>query len=177
MFVWWVYWPWVEIHQEKLHTNHGAGTVCIHNTCTLSTGFYGIYQPSDEVLVHVHCSTCTCMYRCCFHPLMYMYTVYVIIQVDISRVTTLCQLLEGLLCSEKNKVDWKAEASKLHPLISTTFLFSYVWSLGGNLVEKSLELFENYVRTCSLRTTKSRLLLNNVYNNNNNNTIIMHVLH
>ena len=68
------------------------------------------------------------------------------LQVDISRVVTLCHLLEGLLCSEKSKVDWKGELAKLRPLISTAFLFSYVWSLGGNLVERSLELFEGYVR-------------------------------
>ena len=67
-------------------------------------------------------------------------------KVEISRVTTLCYLLEGLLCGANSKVDWKSEPAKLHPLICTTFLFSYVWSLGGNLVEKSLELFENHVR-------------------------------
>ncbi len=43
-------------------------------------------------------------------------------------------------------MDWKGELAKLRPLISTAFLFSYVWSLGGNLVERSLELFEGHVR-------------------------------
>lgn len=67
-------------------------------------------------------------------------------QVDINRVVTLCQLYESLLCGENTKMDWKAEPSKLHPILCTTFLFCYVWAMGGNLVEKSMETFENFTR-------------------------------
>ena len=67
-------------------------------------------------------------------------------QVEISRVVTLCKLLEALLCGEGSKVDWKADASKLHPLVCTTFVFCYVWSMGGNLTEKSVEGFDSFAR-------------------------------
>lgn len=59
---------------------------------------------------------------------------------------TLSKLFESLLCINNKKVDWKAEPSSLHPLLCTVFLFCYVWSIGGNLVEKSMETFDNFVR-------------------------------
>ena len=83
-------------------------------------------------------------------------------QVEINRVTTLCKLLDSLLCGEKTKMDWKIEESKLHPIICTTFLFSYVWSMGGNLVEKSMESFENFVRDLFGETQDVKV--NNNYN-------------
>ena len=68
------------------------------------------------------------------------------LQVEISRVATLCKLLESLLCGDTSKVDWKTEPSKLHPLVCTTFVFCYVWSIGGNLTEKSVEGFDSFAR-------------------------------
>ena len=35
---------------------------------------------------------------------------------------------------------------KLHPLICTCFVFCYVWCLGGNLVEKSMDMFDTFCR-------------------------------
>ena len=40
----------------------------------------------------------------------------------------------------------KMEAAKLHPLICTVFVFAYVWSMGGNLVEKSMDAFDTFTR-------------------------------
>ena len=45
-------------------------------------------------------------------------------QVDISRVITICKLLESVLCGEEEagKIDWTMEA-KLHPFLCTNFTF------------------------------------------------------
>ena len=71
-----------------------------------------------------------------------------ILQVDIGRVATICSLLVSLLCGtgEKSCVDSKMDLSKLLPLICTTFLFTYVWGLGGNLVERSMDTFDTFCR-------------------------------
>lgn len=69
-------------------------------------------------------------------------------QVDINRVTTVCSLLNSLLCGndEKPHVDFSMDLSKLLPLICTTFVFSYIWGLGGNLIEKSMDAFDTFCR-------------------------------
>jgi dynein heavy chain len=72
--------------------------------------------------------------------------IHAIDQVDINCVVTLSKLFQSLLCDQKNKVDWSSDATKLHPLICTTFLFCYLWSLGGNLIQTSMESFETFVR-------------------------------
>ena len=60
----------------------------------------------------------------------------------------MCKLVESLLCGEgeATKIDWKLEASKLHPFVCTVFVFSYVWGMGGNLAEKSVDKFDMFVR-------------------------------
>ena len=67
-------------------------------------------------------------------------------QVEINRVIVLCSLMDSLLCGEKTKVDMGMDPAKLHPLICTVFVFSYVWSLGGNLMEKSMDAFDSFCR-------------------------------
>lgn len=69
-------------------------------------------------------------------------------QVDLSRVATICSLLVALLCGNKDKplIDSKMDLSKLLPLICTTFLFAYVWGIGGNLLEKSMDTFDTFCR-------------------------------
>lgn len=54
----------------------------------------------------------------------------------------------SLLCGagDKPHVDFKMDLSKLLPLICTTFVFAYVWGLGGNLVEKSMDAFDTFCR-------------------------------
>jgi dynein heavy chain len=67
-------------------------------------------------------------------------------QVDISKVATLCCLMDALILKSDPPVDLTAEPTTLHPFIGTLFFFSYVWALGGNLFEKSMDSFDSFVR-------------------------------
>lgn len=64
---------------------------------------------------------------------------------DISKVVTLCKLLESLLLVSKN-VDLKAEATRLNPIICSTFVFCYLWSIGGNISDAYWDAFDSFVR-------------------------------
>ena len=55
-------------------------------------------------------------------------------------------LMQSLLCGEKTAVDLSTEPSKLHPLVCTVFVFCYVWCIGGNLVESSMDAFDTFCR-------------------------------
>ena len=61
---------------------------------------------------------------------------------------SLCALMTSLLygSGDKPAVDFSMDPTKLHPLITTVFVFSYVWSVGGNLVEKSMDAFDSFCR-------------------------------
>ena len=67
-------------------------------------------------------------------------------QVDIGKVATLCSLLDALILKNNPPVDLTLEPAKLHPFICTLFFFAYVWSIGGNLTEKSMDAFDTFVR-------------------------------
>ena len=54
--------------------------------------------------------------------------------------------MTSLLFTGKNKIDVNQDATKLHPLICTTFFFAYVWAIGGNLITKSMEAFDSFAR-------------------------------
>ena len=62
----------------------------------------------------------------------------------ISKVATLCSLFESLLLQDG--LDLNMDTNRLHSLIATTFLFAYVWSIGGNLIEKCMDMFDSFVR-------------------------------
>ena len=83
-------------------------------------------------------------------------------QVEISRVMTLCSLLSSLLCGvgDKPLVDFTTDQAKLHPLICTTFVFAYVWSVGGNLVEKSMDAFDTFARDLFSETPDVKVFIN-----------------
>ncbi|KAK1792527.1 hypothetical protein P4O66_012465 [Electrophorus voltai] len=66
-------------------------------------------------------------------------------QVHISKVTTLCCLLEALLFSERAP-SLALEPHKLHTLLCQTFVFCYLWAVGGNLAETSWDAFDGFVR-------------------------------
>ncbi|XP_039271711.2 dynein axonemal heavy chain 6-like [Styela clava] len=66
-------------------------------------------------------------------------------QVDISKVATLCCLMESLLLG-KGGPDLKQDPIRLHPLIANAFIFSYLWSIAGNLVDTSWDSFDTFVR-------------------------------
>lgn len=69
-----------------------------------------------------------------------------IVQVDISKVTTLCKLLEALLFPVRGGPDLEAEVSRLHILVCSTFIFCYIWAIGGNILEKYWDSFDTFVR-------------------------------
>ena len=62
------------------------------------------------------------------------------------RVQALCSLLQSLLVGPHSNLDISMGTEKLHPLICTCFVFCYVWCLGGNLVEKSMDKFDTFCR-------------------------------
>ncbi|XP_044299896.1 dynein axonemal heavy chain 6 isoform X2 [Varanus komodoensis] len=68
-----------------------------------------------------------------------------IAQVDISKVTALCCLLESLLLG-KGGPSMKLEQSRLNSLVCQTFVFCYLWSLGGNLTENYWDGFDTFIR-------------------------------
>ncbi|XP_032736568.1 dynein heavy chain 6, axonemal isoform X2 [Lontra canadensis] len=67
-------------------------------------------------------------------------------QVDISKVTTLCCLLESLILG-KDGVNLTMEQTKLNTMLCQTFVFCYLWSLGGNLTENYWDSFDTFIRT------------------------------
>ncbi|XP_023392189.1 dynein heavy chain 6, axonemal [Pteropus vampyrus] len=67
-------------------------------------------------------------------------------QVDISKVTTLCCLLESLILG-KDGVNLTMEQTKLNSILCQTFVFCYLWSLGGNITENYWDSFDTFIRT------------------------------
>uniref|UniRef100_A0A673UGS7 Dynein axonemal heavy chain 6 n=1 Tax=Suricata suricatta TaxID=37032 RepID=A0A673UGS7_SURSU len=67
-------------------------------------------------------------------------------QVDISKVTTLCCLLESLIFG-KDGVNLAMEQTKLNTVLCQTFIFCYLWSVGGNLTENYWDSFDTFIRT------------------------------
>ncbi|XP_066123630.1 dynein axonemal heavy chain 6 [Saccopteryx bilineata] len=67
-------------------------------------------------------------------------------QVDISKVTTLCCLLESLIFG-KDGINLTMEQTKLNMVLCQTFVFCYLWSLGGNLTENYWDSFDTFIRT------------------------------
>ncbi|XP_018593809.2 dynein heavy chain 6, axonemal [Scleropages formosus] len=72
----------------------------------------------------------------CFQPMA---------QVDISKVTTLCCLLEALLLG-KDGLQFNMDPSRLNTILCQTFVFCYLWSVGGNLAENHWDAFDSFVR-------------------------------
>ncbi|XP_030643583.1 dynein heavy chain 6, axonemal [Chanos chanos] len=68
-----------------------------------------------------------------------------IAQVDISKVTTLCCLLEALLLS-KGAPDLNVDSGKLNSMLCQTFVFCYLWAVGGNLMDSYWDSFDTFVR-------------------------------
>uniref|UniRef100_A0A7M4FA16 Dynein axonemal heavy chain 6 n=1 Tax=Crocodylus porosus TaxID=8502 RepID=A0A7M4FA16_CROPO len=66
-------------------------------------------------------------------------------QVDISKVSTLCCLLESLLFG-KGGPDLKMEQLKLNTIVCQTFVFCLLWSVGGNLTENNWDAFDTFLR-------------------------------
>lgn len=88
-------------------------------------------------------------------------------QVDVSKVVTLCKLLESLLLGSHSQVDLHMDPGKLHPFICTIFIFCYVWSIGGNIIDANWDAFDTFVRqlfedNSDAKVTLTELILINV---------------
>ncbi|XP_064174621.1 dynein axonemal heavy chain 6 isoform X1 [Anguilla rostrata] len=66
-------------------------------------------------------------------------------QVDISKVTTLCCLLEALLLGPGGP-NLRLGLNKLNSVLCQTFVFCYLWAVGGNLTDSCWDDFDNFIR-------------------------------
>ncbi|XP_056265579.1 dynein axonemal heavy chain 6 [Pseudoliparis swirei] len=73
------------------------------------------------------------------------YCTQAIRQVDISKVTTLCCLLEALLLG-KGGPDLHMESKHLNSLLCQTFIFCYLWAIGGNLTICHWDAFDTFIQ-------------------------------
>ncbi|XP_047189968.1 dynein axonemal heavy chain 6 isoform X2 [Scophthalmus maximus] len=69
----------------------------------------------------------------------------VIRQVEISKVTTMCYLLEALLLGAGGP-DLNMDSKDLGGVLCQTFIFCYLWSVGGNLTSSHCDAFDSFVR-------------------------------
>lgn len=60
-------------------------------------------------------------------------------------MTALCKLLECLVLTPGN-IDFRQDIAKVHPLVGTTFVFCYLWTIGGNLVDQNWDAFDTFIR-------------------------------
>ncbi|XP_052828987.1 dynein axonemal heavy chain 6-like [Octopus bimaculoides] len=69
-------------------------------------------------------------------------------QVNISKVTTLCKLYESLVFSEQSKkyINFEANPNQLNSTLCTTFMFCYVWAIGGNILESKWDAFDTFTK-------------------------------
>lgn len=56
----------------------------------------------------------------------------------------MCAILESLL-NDPNSLDTIEEITKIQKYICQSFIFSYLWSLGSNLIDSSQNKFEDFV--------------------------------
>ncbi|XP_057699654.1 dynein axonemal heavy chain 6 isoform X1 [Corythoichthys intestinalis] len=66
-------------------------------------------------------------------------------QVDISKVCTLCALLESLLLGKEGP-NFNMDSKRLTDILTQTFIFCYLWSVGGNLPSGHWDDFDNFIR-------------------------------
>lgn len=74
---------------------------------------------------------------------------FAIHQVDMAKVNMMCQLFESISCCPGglDKIsNIMADKGVLKTFIIQCFVFSYVWSLGGNLLDDSRDGFEILAR-------------------------------
>lgn len=67
-------------------------------------------------------------------------------QVEISKVITMCKLLESIYL-EPNAIERGADRSKIRTFICQCFVFSLIWALGGNINEQHRDGYETFLRS------------------------------
>ncbi|XP_023289677.1 dynein heavy chain 6, axonemal [Orussus abietinus] len=68
-----------------------------------------------------------------------------IAQVDVSKASMICAILESIL-TEPGSIDKSAEKSRVKTFVIQSFIFSYLWAVGGNAIDSSREAIELFVR-------------------------------
>ncbi|KAI5730401.1 hypothetical protein M8J76_013302 [Diaphorina citri] len=66
-------------------------------------------------------------------------------QVDVSKARMICSLMESTLI-EPGMLDRSHNSENTGPLLVQTFLWSYLWAVGGNLTDESRDRFEAFAR-------------------------------
>ncbi|CAL1548306.1 unnamed protein product, partial [Lymnaea stagnalis] len=67
-------------------------------------------------------------------------------QVDISKVVTLCKLLESILFYKFSSFDWSLEPVKMTRLLCQIFVFAYLWAVGGNVTDDNWDALDLFIR-------------------------------
>jgi dynein heavy chain len=78
-------------------------------------------------------------------------------QVNIGKVATMCYLFEQMVSGPGSKVDLQQPLESMKPLIANVFFFSFVWALGGGLVEACIEPFDTFVRDVFSETREIKI--------------------
>jgi len=73
-------------------------------------------------------------------------------------VVTLCKLLESLLIVSKT-IDLKSDSPKLNQTVCSTFVFCYLWSIGGNITEQYWDAFDMFVHRMFEENNDAKVLL------------------
>ena len=66
-------------------------------------------------------------------------------QAEVNKVEMMCRLMASLMFGPGG-LNPTREPLRLHELLAQTFVFCYLWTVGGNLVEQHREQFEQFVR-------------------------------
>eukprot|EP00106_Octopus_bimaculoides_P013835 XP_014781277.1 PREDICTED: dynein heavy chain 6, axonemal-like [Octopus bimaculoides] len=78
-------------------------------------------------------------------------------QVDISKVMAVCKLLESLLFYNDVPINFYMDPNKLNPLLCASFIFSYLWGLGGSILESHWDAFDSFIRNLFEDNADARL--------------------
>ncbi|CAI9736985.1 dynein axonemal heavy chain 6-like [Octopus vulgaris] len=78
-------------------------------------------------------------------------------QVDISKVMAVCKLLESLLFHNDVPINFYMDSNKLNPLLCASFIFSYLWGLGGSILESHWDAFDSFIRNLFEDNADARL--------------------
>ncbi|XP_043248669.1 dynein axonemal heavy chain 6 [Colletes gigas] len=70
---------------------------------------------------------------------------YPISQVDISKASMTCAILESIL-NEPDAIEKTVDKARIRTFLTQLFVFAYLWAVGGNVVDSSRNDFESFVR-------------------------------
>ncbi|XP_066588945.1 dynein axonemal heavy chain 6 [Prorops nasuta] len=79
-----------------------------------------------------------------------------IAQVDISKANMACAILESILL-EPGTIDKKTDKARAKVFLTQSFIFSLLWSVGGNVLDSSREILQLFVREQFMENSDARL--------------------